>query len=109
MIPIYSCDTICTCDICQVFDYVQKYDGFVDRLLRHLDTSAMMDLLLQIVVAPDTNQIRLDLAQVHTYLQCVHDCVCACACVCVCACVRVCVCACPICTYMYGYKTIALY
>lgn len=50
---------------CQVFDYVQKYDGFVDRLLRHLNTSAMMDLLLQIVVAPETNQIRLDLAQVQ--------------------------------------------
>ena len=45
-------------------DYVQKYDGFVDRLLRHLNTSAMMDLLLQMVVAPDTNQIRLDLAKV---------------------------------------------
>lgn len=66
MIPIYSYILIqCTCDICQVYDYAQKYDGFVDRLLRHLNTSAMMDLLLQMVVAPDTNQTRLDLAQVH--------------------------------------------
>lgn len=48
-----------------MFDYVKKYNGFVDRLLHHLNTSAMMDLLLQMVVAPDTNQIRLDLAEVH--------------------------------------------
>ena len=48
-----------------MLNYVQKYDGFVDRLLRHLNTSAMMDLLLQMVVAPDTNETRLDLAQVH--------------------------------------------
>ena len=48
-----------------MLNYVQKYDGFVDRLLRHLNTSAMMDLLLQMVVAPDTNETRLDLAQVR--------------------------------------------
>lgn len=64
MIPMYSYNII-TYDIYQVFDYAQKYDGFVDRLLRHLSTSAMMDLLLQMVVAPDSNQIRMDLAQVN--------------------------------------------
>lgn len=75
-----------TCVACQVFDYVQKYDGFVDRLLRHLNTSAMMDLLLQIVVAPDTNQTRLDLAQVHIICD-VSMRMCNCSGVCLCLCV----------------------
>ena len=55
------------CGVCQIFDYIQKHNGFVDRLLHHLNTSAMMDLLLQMVAAPDTNQTRLDLAKVCTY------------------------------------------
>ena len=53
----------------------------------------MMDLLLQIVVAPDTNQTRLDLAQVHIICD-VSMGMCNCTCVCVCVCVRACVCVC---------------
>ena len=68
------------CDAWQVYDYVQTCDGFVDRLLRHLNTSAMMDLLLQMVVAPDTNQTRLDIAQVHVCVNNVWPSVCMCAC-----------------------------
>ena len=63
--------------VLQVYDYVQNYSGFVDRLLHHLNTSAMMDLLLQMVAAPDTDQIRLDLAKVRCtdiVCSCVKDC-----------------------------------
>jgi serine/threonine-protein phosphatase 6 regulatory subunit 3 len=43
-------------------DYVTKVEGFVDMFMKHLGTSAMMDLLLQMIAAPDNDQHRLELA-----------------------------------------------
>jgi serine/threonine-protein phosphatase 6 regulatory subunit 3 len=45
-------------------DYVTKVEGFVDMFMKHLGTSAMMDLLLQMIAAPDNDQHRLELANV---------------------------------------------
>ena len=47
-----------------ILEYIQKRSGFLDAFLCHLGTSALMDLLLQMVSAPDGDQLRLDLAQV---------------------------------------------
>lgn len=47
-----------------VLEYIQKRSGFLDAFLSHLGTSALMDLLLQMVSGPDGDQLRLDLAQV---------------------------------------------
>jgi hypothetical protein len=46
-----------------IFDYVRDKDGFVNLLLNHLGTSAIMDLLLQMVAAPSNDQTRIELAQ----------------------------------------------
>ena len=49
----------------QVFDYISTKEDFVPLFLAHLGTSAMMDLLLQMVAAtPDNDQCRFDLAEV---------------------------------------------
>lgn len=47
-----------------ILEYIQKRSSFLDAFLCHLGTSALMDLLLQMVSAPDGDQLRLDLAQV---------------------------------------------
>lgn len=44
--------------------YIQKIEGFVDHFLRHLGTSAMMDLLLQMIAAPEGDQARFSVAMV---------------------------------------------
>lgn len=45
-------------------EYIQKIEGFIDKFLQHLGTSAMMDLLLQMIAAPESDQNRLDVALV---------------------------------------------
>ena len=45
-------------------EYIQKIEGFVDHFLKHLGTSAMMDLLLQMIAAPEGDQGRQDVAMV---------------------------------------------
>ena len=49
-----------------ILEYIQRRSGFLDAFLCHLGTSALMDLLLQMVSGPDGDQLRLDLAQVST-------------------------------------------
>jgi hypothetical protein len=46
-----------------IFDYVRDKEGFVNLFLNHLGTSAIMDLLLQMVAAPSNDQTRIELAQ----------------------------------------------
>ncbi|XP_019861189.1 PREDICTED: serine/threonine-protein phosphatase 6 regulatory subunit 3-like [Amphimedon queenslandica] len=43
-------------------EYIQKIEGFVDHFLKHLGTSAIMDLLLQMIAAPEGDQGRQDVA-----------------------------------------------
>ena len=73
----------------QIFDYVRDKDGFITSFLNHLGTSAMMDLLLQMVTAPNNDQTRLDLATV-----------CTCTCTCYSTCIY---------TYMYIHVYIYMY
>ena len=49
-------------------DYIRKREGFMDSFLKHLGTSAIMDLLLQMIVANDGDQNKLDLALVSSFL-----------------------------------------
>ena len=49
---------------CKIFDYARDKEGFILAFLNHLGTSAIMDLLLQMVAAPDSDQCRIDLAWV---------------------------------------------
>ncbi len=48
----------------QIFEYICAKEDFISLFLAHLGTSAMMDLLLQMVAAPDNDQCRMDLAVV---------------------------------------------
>ena len=45
-------------------DYIKKRETFVDDFLKHLGTSALMDLLLQMITAPEGDQHRSALANV---------------------------------------------
>ncbi len=46
-------------------NYIKSKEDFITKFLAHLGTSAIMDLLLQMVVAaPATDQVRMDLAEV---------------------------------------------
>jgi hypothetical protein len=45
-----------------IFNFVRDKEGFMSSFLNHLGTSAIMDLLLQMVAAPDSDQCRVDLA-----------------------------------------------
>ena len=49
-------------------EYIQKIEDFLNLFLKHLGTSAIMDLLLQMVAAPEGDQGRQDVATVIQYL-----------------------------------------
>ena len=54
----------------QIFDYVRDKEDFVTLFLNHLGTSAIMDLLLQMVAVPSNDQCRVDMAQVKYTCTC---------------------------------------
>ena len=45
-------------------DFVKSREDFISQFLQHLGTSAMMDLLLQMVAAPENDKNRIELAEV---------------------------------------------
>ena len=45
-------------------NYIKAKEEFISKFLKHLGTSAIMDLLLQMVAAPATDSIRMELASV---------------------------------------------
>lgn len=45
-----------------ILKFIQEKENFLELFLQHLNTSAICDLLLQMIAAPDTDQTRLDLA-----------------------------------------------
>lgn len=54
----------------QIFKYIREREGFIQSFLNHLGTSAIMDLLIQMVAAPDNDQSRVDLAWVCRCICC---------------------------------------
>ena len=50
----------------KIMDFVKSREDFISQFLNHLGTSAMMDLLLQMVAAPENDQNRIDLAEVRS-------------------------------------------
>lgn len=49
-------------------DFVKSHEDFIVQFLNHLGTSAMMDLLLQMVAAPENDKTRIELAEVRCFL-----------------------------------------
>ena len=49
----------------QIAGYIKNRADFLNRFLSHLGTSAIMDLLLQLVAVPEGEQTRLGLAVVR--------------------------------------------
>ena len=49
-----------------MLDFLQSKEGFVGRLLQHLGTSAIMDMLLRLVTCMQSAECRLACVQVGT-------------------------------------------
>ena len=56
-----------------VLNYMQRREDFMPSFLRHLGTSAMMDLLLQMVIVPDNDPERFNLVNVSYPCQAVFS------------------------------------
>jgi len=48
----------------QVVNYIKAKEDFISKFLQHLGTSAIMDLLLQMIASPATDETRTQLALV---------------------------------------------
>lgn len=49
--------------------FLRKKDDFVDLLLRHIGTSAIMDLLLRLLTCVERPQLRQDVFNVRSLLR----------------------------------------
>lgn len=49
----------------QLVSFLRKKDDFVDLLLRHIGTSAIMDLLLRLLTCVERPQLRQDVFNVR--------------------------------------------
>jgi len=48
-----------------MLEYLKTKEGFLSQLLKHLRTSAIMDLVLKFVTCVENKSSRLDIAQVR--------------------------------------------
>lgn len=65
----------------QVLSFLRRKEGFLSLVLKHIDTSAMMDVLLRLISCVEPPPLRLDTLTVwdpHSYLYTLHtDIVCS--------------------------------
>lgn len=47
-----------------MLEYLKTKEGFLTQILKHLRTSAIMDLVLKLVTCVENRQSRLEIAQV---------------------------------------------
>lgn len=47
-----------------MLEYLKKKEGFLSQLLKHLRTSAIMDLVLKLVTCVENKNSRLEIAHV---------------------------------------------
>ena len=50
-----------------MLEYLKTKEGFLPQLLKHLGTSAIMDLVLKLVTCVENKNSRLEIAQVDFY------------------------------------------
>ena len=48
-----------------MLEYLKTKEGFLSQLLKHLRTSAIMDLVLKLVTCVENKNSRLEIAQVY--------------------------------------------
>lgn len=58
--PALTCQSLCP----QLVSFLRKKDDFVDLLLQHIGTSAIMDLLLRLLTCVERPQLRQDVVNV---------------------------------------------
>ena len=51
--------------LCQMLEYLKSKEDFVDLIVKHLGTSAVMDLLLRLITSVESPQLRQDLLEVR--------------------------------------------
>lgn len=64
-----SCFNIKICIVyfyLQIVDFLQKQVDFVDLMIKHIGTSAIMDLLLRMLTCIEPQQLRQDVLSVGT-------------------------------------------
>lgn len=52
-----------------MLEYLKTKEGFLSQLLKHLRTSAIMDLVLKLITCVENKNSRLEIAQVLIVLQ----------------------------------------
>ncbi len=50
-----------------LLEYIRNREGFIESFLRHLGTSAITDLLLQMIVPSDEDQSKVDVTTVSVH------------------------------------------
>lgn len=53
-----------------MLEYLKSKEDFVDLIVKHLGTSAVMDLLLRLITSVESPQLRQDLLEVSLYFEC---------------------------------------
>ena len=48
-----------------MIEYLRTKEGFLLQLLKHLKTSAIMDLILKLVTSVENRNLRVDISQVN--------------------------------------------
>ena len=51
-----------------MLEYLKSKEDFVDLIVKHLGTSAVMDLLLRLITSVESPQLRQDLLEVNISL-----------------------------------------
>lgn len=53
-----------------MLEYLKSKEDFVDLIVKHLGTSAVMDLLLRLITSVESPQLRQDLLEVSLSFEC---------------------------------------
>lgn len=61
----YSNDLLCTL-VFQVITFLKKKEGFIGLVLKHIDASAMMDLLLRLISCVEPAPLRQEVLHVSS-------------------------------------------
>lgn len=68
----YRCNKVClnwydktlSCFYLKIVDFLRKQEDFVDLMIKHIGTSAIMDLLLRMLTCIEPQQLRQDVLNV---------------------------------------------
>lgn len=64
------CFMVC---VLQIVDFLRKREDFVDLMIKHIGTSAIMDLLLRMLTCIEPQQLRQDVLNVGSFLSCAKN------------------------------------